>query len=77
MHKILTGLGGTNLVILGVSLSQAYTVLGMVLFVLQILVLVINLIIRAIKAMQDGKLDKEEIEDLEALIAEIRSKAGK
>lgn len=44
MNKALTvfmnAVGATNLTILGVSLTQVYTVVGLILFILQICVLV-------------------------------------
>lgn len=58
--------------IFGLTLTQWYTVLGIILTVLSILVLVINFILRMYDRLKDGKLTNEEKAETAKEILELK-----
>lgn len=75
LNEVLSGVG----LVLGIDLASTKEVLGLVLVVLNILVLIFSLGVKiyswAIKAKQDGKIDKQELEELNSIVDEAESKA--
>ena len=63
---------------LGISLIELQNLLGLMLTAINLFILVLSLVLKLIKYIKnDGKLDKEEIEDLSKDITDIKDKFDK
>ena len=60
---------------LGISIIELQNLLGLILTAINLFILVLSLVLKLIKYIKnDGKLDKEEIEDLSKDITDIKDK---
>lgn len=60
---------------LGISIIELQNILGLILTAINLFILVLSLVLKLIKYIKnDGKLDKEEIEDLSKDITDIKDK---
>ena len=60
---------------LGISLIELQNILGLILTAINLFILVLSLILKLVKYIKnDGKLDKEEIEDLSKDVEDIKDK---
>ena len=63
---------------LGISIIELQNILGLILTAINLFILVLSLILKLIKYIKnDGKLDKDEIEDLSKDITDIKDKFDK
>ena len=63
---------------LGISIIELQNLLGLILTAINLFILVLSLVLKLIKYIKnDGKLDKEEIEDLSKDITDIKDKFDK
>ena len=63
---------------LGISIIELQNILGLILTAINLFILVLSLVLKLIKYIKnDGKLDKEEIEDLSKDITDIKDKFDK
>ena len=60
---------------LGISIIELQNLLGLILTAINLFILVLSLVLKLIKYIKnDGKLDKDEIEDLSKDITDIKDK---
>ena len=63
---------------LGISIIELQNILGLILTAINLFILVLSLVLKLIKYIKnDGKLDKDEIEDLSKDITDIKDKFDK
>ena len=63
---------------LGISIIELQNILGLILTAINLFILVLSLVLKLIKYIRnDGKLDKDEIEDLSKDITDIKDKFDK
>ena len=63
---------------LGISIIELQNILGLILTAINLFILILSLVLKLIKYIRnDGKLDKEEIEDLSKDVEDIKDKFDK
>ncbi len=74
---ILSDASASGGLIFGLTLTQWYTLLGIILTVLSIIVLIINFIIRIYDRLKDGKFTNEEKAETAKEIVELKETINK
>lgn len=69
---ILSDASASGGLIFGLTLTQIYTILGIILTIASILVLIINFILRMYDRLKDGKLDNNEKAETAKEILELK-----
>ena len=79
MNKLANIFEGFNIggFILGISLADIYSILGIISFLVSIISGIVVIVLKIKNASADGKITKEEIEDIEKSIENLEDKLKK
>lgn len=74
MNKICTALDISQWALIGISLTNVKDVLNIILLVVSIGVGILSILLKLKQYTKDGKLDKEELEDINKDVDDLKNK---